>query len=35
MLGQLIGGNTDGDFHYLPVRGRYPSAQMNVTVAGE
>jgi len=34
MLGQLIGGNTDGDFHYLPVRGRNPSAHMDVTVAG-
>ena len=32
IIGQLIGGNTDGDFHFLPVRGRYPSAHMNVTV---
>jgi hypothetical protein len=34
-LGQLIGGNTDSDFHYLPIRGKYPTAHMDVTVAGK
>jgi len=33
MLGKLIGGNTDSDFHFLPVRGVYASAHMQVTVA--
>jgi len=32
-LGQLIGGNTDADFHFLPVRGVYSSAHMQVTVS--
>jgi len=31
-LGQLIGGNTDADFDYLPMRGKYASAHMVVTV---
>jgi hypothetical protein len=31
----LIGGNSDADFHYLPIRGRYPSAHMDVTVRGK
>jgi len=35
MLGQLIGGNTDADFHYLPVRGKYASAHMDVIVSGK
>jgi hypothetical protein len=35
MLGQLIGGNTDSDFHYLPLRGKYLSAHMNVAVGGK
>jgi hypothetical protein len=35
VLGQLIGGNSDADFHYLPIRGRYPSAHMDVTVRGK
>ncbi len=30
-LGKLIGGNTDSDFHFLPVRGVYSSAHMEVT----
>lgn len=34
-LGQLIGGNTDTDFHYLPVRGKYATAHMVVTVTGK
>ena len=34
MLGQLIGGNTDADFHYLPIRGKYPLAHMDVIVSG-
>ncbi len=33
-LGKLIGGNTDSDFHFLPVRGVYPSATMQVIVTG-
>jgi hypothetical protein len=32
VLGKLIGGNTDSDFHFLPVRGVYASAHMDVTV---
>ncbi len=32
VLGKLIGGNTDADFHFLPVRGVYASAHMMVTV---
>jgi hypothetical protein len=32
LLGKLIGGNTDADFHFLPVRGVYSSAHMDVTV---
>jgi len=31
-LGKLIGGNTDADFHFLPVRGLYASANMQVTL---
>jgi len=31
-LGKLIGGNTDSDYHFLPVRGVYPSAHMDVIV---
>jgi hypothetical protein len=34
ILGQLIGGNTDADFHFLPVRGVYSSAHMEVTISG-
>jgi hypothetical protein len=34
-LGQLIGGNTDADYHFFPVRGVYPSAHMQVTVTGK
>ncbi|HKE28039.1 MAG TPA: hypothetical protein VKB88_37055 [Bryobacteraceae bacterium] len=34
-LGQLIGGNTDSDFHYLPIRGVYASAHMVVTATGK
>ena len=33
LLGQLIGGNTDADFHFFPVRGVYSSAHMEVTVS--
>lgn len=33
VLGQLIGGNTDSDFHFLPIRGVYASAHMLVTTA--
>jgi len=33
-LGKLIGGNTDSDYHFLPVRGVYASAHMEVTVSG-
>lgn len=32
VLGKLIGGNTDADFHFLPVRGVYATAHMDVTV---
>jgi hypothetical protein len=32
-LGQLIGANTDSDFHFLPLRGVYPSAHMVVTIS--
>jgi hypothetical protein len=35
MIGQLIGGNTDSAFQYLPIRGKYPSAHMDVVVAGK
>jgi len=31
-LGQLIGGNTDSNFSYLPLRGIIPTAQIVVTV---
>jgi hypothetical protein len=31
-LGNLMGGNSDGDFHYLPLRGVYSSAHLVVTV---
>jgi hypothetical protein len=34
VLGQLIGGNSDSDFHFLPVRGVYATAHMDVTVSG-
>jgi hypothetical protein len=34
-LGQLIGGNTDADYHFFPVRGVYSSAHMQVTVSGK
>lgn len=33
LLGRLIGGNTDADFHFLPLRGVYASAHMDVTVS--
>lgn len=33
-LGKLIGGNTDSDFHFLPIRGVYATAHMQVTVTG-
>lgn len=33
LLGVLIGGNTDSDFHFLPVRGVYGAAHMDVTVS--
>lgn len=32
-LGQLIGGNTDSNFSYLPLRGIIPTAQIVVTVS--
>jgi len=32
VLGKLIGGNTDTDFHFLPVRGVYPAAHIDVTI---
>jgi len=32
-LGQLIGGNTDSDFSFLPLRGIIPTAQIVVTVS--
>ncbi len=32
LLGNLIGGNTGSDFHFLPVRGVYASAHMQVVV---
>jgi hypothetical protein len=32
VLGKLIGGNTDADFHFLPVRGVYATAHMEVTI---
>ena len=31
LLGNLIGGNTDGNFSILSVRGIYPAATMTVT----
>jgi hypothetical protein len=31
-LGKLIGGNTDVDFHFFPVRGVYAGAHMDVTI---
>lgn len=34
VIGALIGGNTDADFHYLPLRGVYSSAHMQVSVSG-
>ncbi len=34
-LGKLIGGNTDADYHFLPVRGVYASAHMQVTAGGK
>jgi len=33
VLGKLIGGNTDADFHFLPVRGVYSAAHMDVTIS--
>jgi hypothetical protein len=33
VLGELIGGNSDADFHFFPVRGVYSSARMEVTVS--
>jgi hypothetical protein len=33
VLGELIGGNTDADFHFLPVRGVYATAHMDVTIS--
>jgi len=33
VLGMLIGGNTDADFHFLPVRGVYAAAHMDVTIS--
>ena len=33
VLGKLIGGNTDADFHFLPVRGVYAAAHMDVTIS--
>jgi hypothetical protein len=33
ILGKLIGGNSDADFHFLPVRGVYATAHMDVTVS--
>jgi hypothetical protein len=35
LLGMLIGGNTDVDFHILPVRGVYASAHVQVTVSAQ
>ena len=32
LLGNLIGGNTDGNFSILSVRGVYPVATMTVTI---
>lgn len=34
-LGKLIGGNTDADFHFLPVRGVYAAAHMDVTISAK
>jgi hypothetical protein len=34
-LGVLIGGNSDSNFSFLPVRGVYPSAHMIVTVTAK
>jgi hypothetical protein len=33
VLGKLIGGNTDADFHFFPVRGVYAAAHMDVTIS--
>jgi len=33
VLGKLIGGNSDADFHFLPVRGVYAAAHMDVTTS--
>lgn len=35
VLGRLIGGNTDTDFHFFPVRGIYPAAHMDVTTSSQ
>jgi hypothetical protein len=35
LLGMLIGGNTDADFHFLPLRGVYASAHLQVTVSSQ
>jgi len=35
VLGMLIGDNTDSDFHFLPVRGVYATAHMDVTVSAQ
>ena len=35
VLGKLIGGNSDADFHFLPVRGVYASAHMDVTISAQ
>jgi hypothetical protein len=35
VLGMLIGGNSDADFHFLPVRGVYASAHMDVTISAQ
>jgi hypothetical protein len=32
-LGKLIGGNSDADFHFFPVRGVYVTAHMDVTTS--
>ena len=32
-LGKLIGGNSDSDYHFLPLRGVYPAAHMQVTLS--
>jgi len=35
VLGMLLGGNTDADFHFLPVRGVYRTAHMDVTISAQ